>query len=83
MNSLNLRTTAIVACLSAALLMGGPLSAREVGEVSGCIGEESRQLPGTLQIEGASRHVTIGGEGRPDPDFESTAEESQDDCALA
>ena len=83
MKSLDLRTTATVACLSAALLMGAPLSAREAGEVSGCIGEESRQLPGTLQIEGAGRHVTTGSERRPDPNFESTAQESQDDCALA
>ncbi len=83
MKSLDLRTTATVACLSAALLMGGPLSAREAGEMSGCLGEESRQLPGTLQIEGAGRHVTTGGERWPDQDFESTDQGSQDGCALA
>ena len=83
MKCVDLRTTATVAFLSAALLIGGPLSAHEAGEVSGCLGEESRQLPGTLKIEGVGRHATTGGERRPNRDFESTDQRSQDDCALA
>ena len=83
MKTVDLRTTVTLACLSAALLMGGPLSAREASEMPGCLGDESRQLPGTLQIEGAGRHATTGGEREPHRDFESTDQGSQGDCALA
>ncbi len=74
---------AAAACLSASLLISGPLSARDAGGAAGCLGEGAQQLPGTWQIEDRDPMQAAPGEGRPDHDAGPAEESLQGDCALA
>lgn len=82
MTRAHLTIAAAAVCLSASLLVAGPLSARDAGGAAGCLGEGGQQLPGTWQIEDRDRFQVTPGEGRPDQDAGPAEENLQSDCAL-